>query len=548
MKKITKLLAIILVMTLAAVILCAAAFADAAEPEEEIVMESLVSSITPEQPGNVPGSDISMPSGWAGMKITVGPDDLRVTSIGRWSTPDSYPTHNFLIARMDGSLVLDYGVAVADATGATGEGFVYADIEGGVILRKNTSYYVVSDYWGENDKFYAGGVAGSDTTAMTLDGIVVGTYAFYEAPGTCWGPLDMKFYVDNSSPAETFGNAPAPAPTPDPVPDPITGCLVVSVTPTEPGNVPGSKVTMPSGWAGTRITVGDNDLYVTGIGRVYTSDSNATHNALISTTDWVALASAVINAGTGDEDSFVYGDLTKGVLLKANTSYYVMSDYYGESDKFYTNGVATTTGDASIDGVVVNWEGDFTEAQGVSWGPLDIQYEETKTLTTSVSPIGEGNVIPDSGVSMPSGWAGMRITVGSNNILVTSLGRWYTADSWPTHNYLIAEMDGTLVCEYGNAVSTAAEGTPEGFVYADLTNPVELTAGTSYYVVSDYHDNTDKFYANSYPATETTEDATIDGIVIGTYNCIEKTAGVSWGPMDMKYVVIEAENPAPATE
>lgn len=193
MKTVTKLLALLMALCVAAAVIALPGYAETEE-------KTLVTSVTPEAPGNVADSAVSMPAGWAGMKITVGANDLHVTALGRWYTPESNATHNFLIANMDGSLVLDYGMAVAAAEADTPEGFVYGDVNGGITLKAHTSYYIVSDYWGERDKFYAGGVANT-ADAATIDGIVILTddgYRFHEAPGVSWGPLDIIYTRENS--------------------------------------------------------------------------------------------------------------------------------------------------------------------------------------------------------------------------------------------------------------------------------------------------------------------------------------------------------------
>ncbi|MBE6974209.1 MAG: hypothetical protein E7436_01790 [Ruminococcaceae bacterium] len=413
MKTVAKILAVVFVFSL--VLACFGLPVHAAAEER-----TLVTAITPEAPGNVPDSAVSMPAGWAGMKITVGENDLHVTALGRWYTPESNATHNFLIANMDGSLVLDYGRAVTNAPAGAAEGFVYAPIEGGVVLSAHTSYYIVSDYWGAADKFYSGGVA-TTTDAATIDGIVIGTYEFYAAPGICWGPLDLKYTVEVPDPTDPPATEPAPTdppatepvptdppatepvPTDPPVTEPaptepeapvtVEKPLVESVTPDTPGNVEGSAISMPAGWAGMKITIGDKDVHVTALGRWYTPESNTTHNFLIANMDGSLVLDygvAVANAPAGTAEGFVYAAIDGGVTLKANTSYYIISDYWGDRDKFYAGGAAVTSDAATIDGVVilVGDEYQFTAAPGTGWGPLDLIYAEEENPKTGDGTIG----------------------------------------------------------------------------------------------------------------------------------------------------------------
>ncbi|MBQ6540457.1 MAG: hypothetical protein IJL71_05480, partial [Oscillospiraceae bacterium] len=325
-------------------------------------------------------------------------------------------------------------------------------------------------------------------------------------------------------------------------------------------NTAGSAVTMPAGWAGMRITVGPKPVKVTALGRMYTSQSNATHNFLITDTDGAIVAqgiSSTAQAGT-PEDSFVYGEIASPVTLSANTSYYLVSDYWGAEDKFYSSAVSEHTDVATLDGIVILESGawKYYEAENIGWGPMDFKYEEEiderpspkpgdlVKYVTSVANSDPGNTA-GSPVVMPEGWAGMRITVGDKDITVTSLGRWHTPESAASHNFLIVDMDGGLVLDYGSAVATAGQDAPEGFVYGTLASPVTLSANTPYYIVSDYIGNTDKFYAGS--VAEHTDVASLDGIVIlngseWEYTPAEKTG---WGPLDFEYEEPEETTPTP---
>lgn len=92
-----------------------------------------------------------------------------------------------------------YGKAIAKAKTGTKDGFVYGNIEGGIVLKANTTYYIVSDYWGETDKFYSASQQVT-TDVATLDGIVIlnasNEYDFYEATGTGWGPLTFRYAME----------------------------------------------------------------------------------------------------------------------------------------------------------------------------------------------------------------------------------------------------------------------------------------------------------------------------------------------------------------
>ena len=377
-----------------------------------VVVKSLTTDITLAGEANVPDSTISMPGGWAGMRITVGEKDLVVTHLGRIYAQGSNATHNFFIANLDGSIVKDGIQSVANADAPIDQ-FLYAEIPGKVTLQANASYYIMSDYWGATDKFYAGSTAVT-TDAASIDGIVIlgATYDFHAAAGIGWGPLALK-YEEEESATDTTSTVSTTDSSTTSILDSSTTSVLNPSTPsvTDPstistatssatnkvvkesivdftksftvggeGNVAGSNVKMPAGWAGMRITIGDKDVKVTSLGRWYTPESAAEHNFLIATVDGELVldyGKAIAKAKTGVKDGFVYGDIEGGIVLKANTTYYIVSDYWGETDKFYSASQQVTTDVATLDGIVIlnaSNEYDFYEAAGTGWGPLTFRY------------------------------------------------------------------------------------------------------------------------------------------------------------------------------
>ena len=368
-----------------------------------VAVKSLITDITLAGEANVPGSATSMPAGWAGMKVTIGEKDLVVTHLGRIYAQGSNATHNFFIANLDGSIVKDGIQSVADADTPIDQ-FLYAEIPGKVTLQANTSYYIMSDYWGANDKFYASSTAVT-TEAASIDGIVIlgSAYDFYASAGIGWGPLDLKYEEEKaatetssaaSSAVSSAASSAVPSAASSAVPSAASSAVsseneavketiidfTKSVTLGGEGNVAGSEVKMPAGWAGMRITIGDKDVKVTSLGRWYTQESAAEHNFLITTVAGEIVldyGKAIAKADAGDKDGFVYGNIEGGIVLKANTAYYIVSDYWGENDKFYAASQQETTDVATLDGIVIlnaSNEYEFYEAAGTGWGPLTFRY------------------------------------------------------------------------------------------------------------------------------------------------------------------------------
>ena len=84
-----------------------------------------------------------------------------------------------------------------------------------------------------------------------------------------------------------------------------------------------------------------------------------------------------------------------------------------------------------------------------------------------------------------SGWVGLRFTVGSADILVSSLGRWVEAGNGRTHRVRLANAT-TGVDVPGATVTVDTNGAPAGaFRFSALAAPVRLPAGGSFYLMSE---------------------------------------------------------------
>ncbi len=562
------------------------------EDTTQTVEKALTTAVELRGEANVEGGTNFKNAGWAGMKLTVGDKDIVVTEVGRYCTPRSNATHNLMILNADYS-VLRAGMTITRQE--EGEGFVYAKLEGEqrVTLQKNSTYYVVADFYGDRDMFYDASIQ-TTTGDATIDGIVNLEYRSdidnwvwcdYAAGNISWGPMDIKYEVeetiekpvDPEDPDKPVNPDPEDPDKPDDPDKPVNPdkpeqeevSFTTNITIAEEANVPGASVIHPMGFAGMRITVGSKDLKVTSIGRWYTQGSGLTHNYMIHDTEGNVIldyGKAVSNAAEGQADGFVYGSIEGGVTLKANTTYYLVSDYWGENDKFYASSVTEHTDIATLDGIaILNVETnayEFYSTDRIGWGPMDFKYiagetgenpgksddpakpdKETQekkyevAFTTDITIVEEGNV-PGAKVTFPMGFAGMRITVGSKDIVLSSIGRWYTKGSALTHNYMIHDTNGNVILDYGKAVSTATEGQKDGFVYGKINGGVTLKANTTYYLVSDYWGENDKFYTAS--VSKHTKAATLDGIAILNPATEEyefyPAEDIGWGPMDFKYL------------
>ncbi len=136
-----------------------------------------------------------------------------------------------------------------------------------------------------------------------------------------------------------------------------------------------------------------------------------------------------------------------------------------------------------------------------------------------------------------SGFAGMQFTVGTNPIKVYSVGRVCVAGNSQTHTVKIVSAS-TRADVPGTAAAVNMAGCTGGqFVYADLASPLTLTAGTSYFLVSQEFASGDRFYEHGAIATKS-DASVINSVFFNGLNWIlVDSANTSYVPPDMRYAV-----------
>lgn len=92
-----------------------------------------------------------------------------------------------------------------------------------------------------------------------------------------------------------------------------------------------------------------------------------------------------------------------------------------------------------------------------------------------------------------TGWVGMVIQPQSDT-KITHLGRWRAGMSMASHQVkLVDGATGTDITG-GSTIVALSAGIDSSFVFAQLTAPVSLAAGSYYYLVSQEMAGTDSFY------------------------------------------------------
>ncbi|HTI71123.1 MAG TPA: RHS repeat-associated core domain-containing protein, partial [Candidatus Limnocylindria bacterium] len=134
-----------------------------------------------------------------------------------------------------------------------------------------------------------------------------------------------------------------------------------------------------------------------------------------------------------------------------------------------------------------------------------------------------------------AGWVGCRITVGTDPLAVTELGRWVASGNSLIHTLkLVRAVDGVDVA--GAQVTVNNSGVSSGhLLYGTLPSPVVLEANTTYYLVSQETSGGDLWYDSSTTVSALTG-VTVPGAILysGSSWTTAGSANNSYGPMGFK--------------
>jgi hypothetical protein len=136
-------------------------------------------------------------TGLMGMGFVVGSKKIQATRLGRAVVAGNSGTHKVRI--IDMSANAEVGSADVVTTGTPAGSFAYADLSPAVVLKANTTYYVLSEETATGDRFFD-----ADTTintsiavsrAFAAYGNLGGPYMESPTDGIAYGPVDVV-YVD----------------------------------------------------------------------------------------------------------------------------------------------------------------------------------------------------------------------------------------------------------------------------------------------------------------------------------------------------------------
>lgn len=138
-------------------------------------------------------------------------------------------------------------------------------------------------------------------------------------------------------------------------------------------------------------------------------------------------------------------------------------------------------------------------------------------------------------VGTATGWFGMAVQIGASDVLVQTLGRGFAPGNAQIHVIKIVDANGTDVP--GAFVSVNMAGAAVGqFRYGTLNPFVNLTANTTYYIVSQEIAGADQFY-NHNTVVQTTNAATLPSAVRGSGATfvLDSLPNRLYGPVDFQY-------------
>jgi hypothetical protein len=145
----------------------------------------------------VVGTSANTFSGWAGMEFTISTNSLNVFAVGRVHAPGDVQKHTIKI--IEKSTLTDVVSVVVDSAGGTDGQMQTAPFPGPVMLKANTTYYIVSqETAGGTDHVYMDDSTVLTTGAATVSRAISGDGVTY-SPGTpgnhCFGPLTFQYML-----------------------------------------------------------------------------------------------------------------------------------------------------------------------------------------------------------------------------------------------------------------------------------------------------------------------------------------------------------------
>ena len=295
-----------------------------------------------------------------------------------------------------------------------------------------------------------------------------------------------------------------------------------------------------TGWIGYEFTVKATPLVVSALGRISVSGNSQNH--LVKLVDAATGAdipngSVTITPSSANPGTLAYASLAGPITLSPWKSYYVVTQETSGGDQWYdTNTTLQTTADATISGSVYGVGTWNTGLLGMyAYGPVDFKY----TLSAPPPPPVNISFVTSAALGTIrnnySGWVGFGFQVGASPITVSAVGRYVVSGNSQTHTVKLVDASTGADVPNGSATVVTSGAIPGAITYVPLSSPVVLTAGHSYYLLTQETSGGDQWY-DTNTALQTTGAATVTGSMYGTGTWLVGFPGNrTYGPVDFKY-------------
>lgn len=455
-------------------------------------------------------------TGWIGMKVTVAASAMNVTSIGRICVSGDAGIHTVKFVDASTGLDLPGGSVSVNLAGCTVGQFVYVALPSALLLPAGASYYLVSQEFATGDVWYDSRPLVSTTAALVKSSI-------YSPDGAQWIPTNT---ANTSYGPPNFLYTTVPS-TP------------VSVT--VQSNPPGASFSVDgTNYSGTQVlnwtagalhTIAAASSQVSGAGTQYKwsnwSDGGAMSHGVAPTADTTYTA------------TFSTQFLLSTIVSPAGAGF--ISANPPSATGFYDIGtqVQLTATQGSPVCSFSGWTGDLTGSANLQSVTMSAPRSATAGFQCTGAPATSfltGYALNGPGLRNNfNGWVGMKFTVGSLALSVSSLGRICIAGNSGTHTLkLVNASTGADVAQ--GSVSVSMSGCTAGqFKYTSLGS-LTLQANTAYYLVS--QESSDQWY--DYGTVASTSDAAVNNSVYsnGASWALSGAANTSYVPLNFVYAAI----------
>jgi hypothetical protein len=461
-------------------------------------------------------------SGWVGFKVTVGANPLSVSWVGRICVSGNSASHTVEFVNASTGAGVPGGSALVNLSGCTPGQFRYASLPSPITLQANTSYYLASQEVNGGDLWYDHGGISSTNDALVNSSI-------YSYDGANWIPLDGE----NTS----YGPPNFLYVTVLPVPVAVT----VQSTPAAASFVvDGTTYTgsqLFSWTAGSLHTIAATTPQSAGTG---------TQFAWSSWSDGGAISHTISPTSAG---TFTAAFATQYLLTTTvvPTGGGAITASPSSTNGYYTSGTQVQlTPAANPICTFTDWTGGLSGTAS----PQAVTMNDPLTETANFQCSGPASTDFLTGYALNSpplrnnftGWVGMKLTVGTSPLSVSSVGRICVNGNSGMHTVKFVNVNTGADVVGGSASLNLSGCIPGQFFYSPLASPITLQANTAYYLVSPETIGGDQWY--DYGTVSSTIVAVINSSIY-SYDGVNwySVSGnnTSYVPVDFQYSLAPAD-------